>query len=401
MRLPITPQLSTKEGTSNKNARLTNCLKESKKTGDKAVVRPGLVPDAQASGVGNGLVAFNGELVSVYGATLGLNTAEAAGSGVSVITDTIYAGSQTAAIGFMGGSEWLIGALNYDDEIGEIYLLDTSTDSTTIQTVPTIIDVMGIASNGTTTVIATRPGNFGGSASLIKATIGVWTFSTVTGLTSLDPYGIKFASNRYVAISSSGQTHWSTDGGTTWNEYALGSGSGREVLFDGTAWWFFGGDGGAVPNVWAYKTTDFVTFSLQSLTGLTANRGILSCAYAAGTYYMVLSSGSGLFSSSDGLSWALVDAAVTVVQDTKSGTVYAQKPTDLLYEMSGNTLVPVATTTFTGSYYRMDTNDDNSIVIGATLEPSVVRVDVSDGIGTIPALTTITGDFYDFAQSPL
>lgn len=76
MRLPVVPQISTKDGVSNKNARLTNCLKESKKTGDKAVVRPGLVLDAQASGVGNGLVVFNNELVSVYGATLGIGVDE-------------------------------------------------------------------------------------------------------------------------------------------------------------------------------------------------------------------------------------------------------------------------------------------------------------------------------------
>lgn len=72
MRLPLTPPLDTRDGVSAKNARLTNCLKESKKGGDKAVVRPGLVLDAVASGVGNGLVVFNNELVSVYGATLGV-----------------------------------------------------------------------------------------------------------------------------------------------------------------------------------------------------------------------------------------------------------------------------------------------------------------------------------------
>lgn len=86
MRLPITPQLSTKDGVSNKNARLTNCLKESKKSGEKAVVRPGLVLDATASGVGNGLVRFNDELVSVYGATLGIGVSE----GTSPVTEDIF-----------------------------------------------------------------------------------------------------------------------------------------------------------------------------------------------------------------------------------------------------------------------------------------------------------------------
>lgn len=90
MRLPVTVPLSTKDGTSNKNARLTNCLKETTKRGDKAVVRPGLVLDVQASGVGNGLVAFNGELVSVYGSTVGVG---AGGDWVKVSSEIGLAGN--------------------------------------------------------------------------------------------------------------------------------------------------------------------------------------------------------------------------------------------------------------------------------------------------------------------
>ena len=67
MRLPVVPSISTKDGTSNRNARLTNCLKESKKSGDMAVIRPGLETAAESTGNGNGLVVFNNELMSVYG----------------------------------------------------------------------------------------------------------------------------------------------------------------------------------------------------------------------------------------------------------------------------------------------------------------------------------------------
>ena len=70
MRLPITPQVSTKDGTSNKNARLTNCLKEAKKSGDKAVIRPGLVLSDTYSGLGNGLIEFDGRLLVVYDDTV-------------------------------------------------------------------------------------------------------------------------------------------------------------------------------------------------------------------------------------------------------------------------------------------------------------------------------------------
>ncbi len=70
MRLPITPQISTKDGGSNKNARLTNCLKEVKKSGEKAVVRPGLVLSDTYAGLGNGLIPFDGRLLVVFDDTV-------------------------------------------------------------------------------------------------------------------------------------------------------------------------------------------------------------------------------------------------------------------------------------------------------------------------------------------
>ncbi len=70
MRLPIVPQISTKDGTTNKNARLTNCLKEVTKLGEKAVVRPGLVLDSTYTGIGNGLIPFDGRLLVIYDDTV-------------------------------------------------------------------------------------------------------------------------------------------------------------------------------------------------------------------------------------------------------------------------------------------------------------------------------------------
>lgn len=65
MRLPVVHQISTKDGVSNKNARLTNCLKETSKTSEKAVVRPSLVESTTYAGVGNGLIVFNRNLLVV------------------------------------------------------------------------------------------------------------------------------------------------------------------------------------------------------------------------------------------------------------------------------------------------------------------------------------------------
>jgi hypothetical protein len=66
MRLPVTPDIVTRNGVSNKNARLTNALKE--KT--FAVVRPGLELTNTYTGIGNGLIPFDGRLLVVHDDTV-------------------------------------------------------------------------------------------------------------------------------------------------------------------------------------------------------------------------------------------------------------------------------------------------------------------------------------------
>ena len=70
MRLPVVSSISTKNGTSNKNSRLTNCLRETKKDREFAVVRPGLDLISSSSGAAGGLVAFNNTLVALYGTAI-------------------------------------------------------------------------------------------------------------------------------------------------------------------------------------------------------------------------------------------------------------------------------------------------------------------------------------------
>lgn len=69
MRLPITPQISTKDGTSNKNARLTNMLKVAGPK-DIAEIRPGLVSSSTYAGLGSGLIEFDGRLLAIYDDTV-------------------------------------------------------------------------------------------------------------------------------------------------------------------------------------------------------------------------------------------------------------------------------------------------------------------------------------------
>ena len=69
MRLPVLPNISTKDGTSNKNSRLVNVLAD---IGSKniAQVRPGLVANDTYSGLGSGLTVFDGRLLLAFGDTI-------------------------------------------------------------------------------------------------------------------------------------------------------------------------------------------------------------------------------------------------------------------------------------------------------------------------------------------
>lgn len=70
MRLPLIPQLSTKDGVTNSNSRLTNVVKETAENGELACVRPGLRKLNKIVGSGKGIVAFNDKVLSVYGASI-------------------------------------------------------------------------------------------------------------------------------------------------------------------------------------------------------------------------------------------------------------------------------------------------------------------------------------------
>lgn len=72
MKLPLAIPIDSRNGRGQYDARPVNVLKESSATGESVVKRPALVksvgPDVPANG--NGLVDFNGSLISVFGATL-------------------------------------------------------------------------------------------------------------------------------------------------------------------------------------------------------------------------------------------------------------------------------------------------------------------------------------------
>lgn len=72
MRLPLAGEIDSRDGSSNKDERLTNMLGEDNNGQQMATVRPGLAAIVTASGAGGSLTTFNGSLVSVFGTTVGI-----------------------------------------------------------------------------------------------------------------------------------------------------------------------------------------------------------------------------------------------------------------------------------------------------------------------------------------
>ena len=71
MRLQLVPDIDSRDGTANKDERLTNTLSEDNNGQQMACLRPGLATVATASGAGSGEVSFNEVLITVFGTTLG------------------------------------------------------------------------------------------------------------------------------------------------------------------------------------------------------------------------------------------------------------------------------------------------------------------------------------------
>ena len=71
MRLPLIFEIDSRDGTANKDERLTNTLMEKDEGVDYVALRPALEEVSSNSGNGNGMVDFQGVLISVFGATAG------------------------------------------------------------------------------------------------------------------------------------------------------------------------------------------------------------------------------------------------------------------------------------------------------------------------------------------
>lgn len=90
MRLPCAIGLDSRDGVENADSRMVNTLAEQDEGTTLAAVRPALKLIYDTTGNGNGLVVFNEELISVYGATLGFLTLSAVIRDIATLSDRFY-----------------------------------------------------------------------------------------------------------------------------------------------------------------------------------------------------------------------------------------------------------------------------------------------------------------------
>lgn len=401
MRLPVTPQISTKDGLSNKNARLTNCLKESKKTGDKAVVRPGLVLDVVASGVGHGLVVFDNHLVSVYGTTLGfgVNVPE---PDPTVTYDGVLGTTPSSAwngVAWNGTKYCIVGIRN--NVASDKCAVSTDGLNWTEKTLPVAAFWSGITvHNGNFVAIGYVSGVAGYSA--VSTDNGDnWTLGTISA--TYTSWFFPISANGVVCVmsSSSGRSAISLDG-ITWNTYSA-TGCGAYVAWNGSV---FCSPGAVRP---IYSTDGQSWFNGTAWTG-SAPFFIAS----DGTSFVACIEFTGdIQESSDGITFTqhtsvLSDFSVSWWQNiiwTGVGYLRIGLKTANSYAVSLDGITWDETAFITGgawTSYCAGNGNDICVVSGLQALPKSTLMESTPlASPNIPALSTITGDYYDFTQSPI
>ena len=385
MRLPVVPSISTKDGVSNKNARLTNCLKEVKKSGDMAVIRPGLVTKVEGTGVGGGLVAFNNELVSVYGATLGIgitpsefdpwteNAMPSSESWLSIAWNgTVFCAlgggasatspdgiTWTPGVGLGPGvGSWCAPAWN-----GSVFCsvkdfsssVATSTDGLTwsVTAMPVSHNWVSIAWNGSLFCAVA----YDGTAYATSPDGVAWTMRTLPASMTA-PFAIVWNGSVF-CVTMVHKATTSVDG-ITWTLVTAMVGGGTSLAWNGVTFCSCRGATNA-----ADFSSDGVTWTTGTLPGIVF--GGTANITAVGRAFVVFGGAGDVayISEDDGVSWT----STTAMPNTDGGT-----------------------------FYGISGSSDRAVVV---VESSGYSVTMINQNASIPALDSIPEGYYDFVQSPL
>lgn len=403
MRLPVVAQISTKDGTGNRNARLTNCLKESKKTGDKAVVRPGLVLDAQASGVGHGLVVFDNHLVSVYGTTLGFDPITTDLS-ATIATYTPIASRAFNSIGYNGTIYVAVG-YSTSSELARAY---TSSDgqSWTSRTIPSgYYRGESIVWNGTTWLFTVEDSDNTGEIFSMLSTNGTsWAAYNISGA----PSDITDTSNAYGGgyfFSNTDNGLYRSADGQTWAY--MGGAVGTLDMAYGNGYLVSVGDSATTP---AYYSSDlgvtltgYMPLSSQTITRISGvcfdgSRFVAISADSTGSGASILAGTTGANLEEISVITSFQHSAGTINNIDWNGSCYVATSINGAYAVSDDAI--------TWTEYSSANAFRLALCAGASgfnffLSGTPGLITATASMTSIPALATITGDYYDFAQSPI
>jgi len=411
MRLPVTPQISTKDGVSNKNARLTNCLKESKKGGDKTVVRPGLVLDAQASGVGNGLVAFNGELVSVYGANLTAGLEEQAAG----FTPSYKNYSQSVQRIFQWASGFILvtddgtgGGYAKVEHTADFVSYTTILDSSSVNY---IFNTHQVASNSTYWFMSVEDPDLEENYTLrVDTGLGI----TLIG-TSLF-YGTMWDGSKFVGYDLTTRSVTSTDG----EAWTTGTLRGRDiyaakVAYNGSTYCLIGFalDG----KIWTYTSTDGLLWANETNVATVSSNYTVAVTYGGG--YFVIAGNNFAYRSTNGFTWSAANpfpGNVAIQQLTYNSAsslfigvgyyeLYADYRT-IVTSSDGITWTSFLESFDGMSYKDLCSNGEGFVAVGYEVNapydgPHINIATYNNGLSTLLPIGTVTGTQFDFAQSPL
>lgn len=386
MRLPVTPQLSTKDGTSNKNARLTNVLKEVSSSREFGIVRPGLSSVNSSTGNGNGLVCYNNELISVYGATLYKGTQFTVSDRVNMPlagVDALYWLNVTTGAG-------MFCAVSVDNNNNNGYSA-TSADGITW--------TLGALDTGHYAVCVTY-----GNGIFCALSSDGFSYTSLDGLTWTrhsgvfsNPSSIAYGAGVFCAmVASNTNVCYTSPDGITWTQRTIGgSVTWKKVIFNGAIFCAVGSNTGG-NLTFCITSSDGINWFTRNLP---SGHDWRSVAWS-GTTFCAVSIGSAAATSPDGISWAASTLTSTSWFDIGwDGNFFMAVPASGTF--------PVAYSTDGSSWFYYQPSFITSYRRIASLNGKFfVTDDFSSTNGSTfvlapPPLGTVVNDKFDFVQSPL
>lgn len=259
MKLPLVTPLKSRNGTSNKDGRLTNVLAEQKPTGETvAQVRPGLTSIIASSGNGNGLVSFNDTLISVYGQTAYSGIGESSTWGQVGLTFPFNPLATTRVI--YSGNVAIV--MDYSN-LSQKY---RSSNGTTWNTVSQAAAPFSWWFAGSDLYTGDSTGVY-----FVKSTDYGDSFSTVSALPAAANFNFAYVgSTIYLYDLDNPIAYSSADGGVTWSSPLATSGLGAltnatDYFMDGIRLYLID-----FPNGEFYYSDDYVNFTIGGFAGIGA-----------------------------------------------------------------------------------------------------------------------------------